>query len=231
MFLRSYIKRLQFLLAGYDILEISRLQNETKKFILLFPFLNNYLQHKKRLQLEADLPGFILALSCCLQSGVEPIVAFSKVSSLMPTKSFIYSVGNELNVLLSQDSSEIQALQIINKRYGECSKILELLVRAMLISKSEGASLLQLLKRLHAFASQRQIFLKKVRIATTSHKVSSIGILICALFLLFLQLSIGGVSISDINSSLIGKVIALLGASLIILGVVFTLILHSKDLS
>ena len=147
-------------------------------------------------ELERDLPALLTTIASSVRAGIDP------VSAMLQARAFLQP-GTEIAQELSAFSIEIAAgkddEEAINTfMAGVASADLELFKRCMVLSRRHGASLAEPLHRVVRVVRQRQSFRRKTRGALAMHRMSAVGIALCAAVIAGIQIVMnrGGVQLA-----------------------------------
>lgn len=129
-------------------------------------------------EMERDLPALLTTIASSVRAGIDPI------SAMVQARTF-FQPDTELARELARFSAQIAAGEddegaILAFMNGLRSTDLELFKRCMLLSRRHGASLAEPLHRVVRVVRQRQSFRRKTRGALAMHRMSALGIAVCA---------------------------------------------------
>jgi Flp pilus assembly protein TadB len=101
----------------------------------------------------------------------------------------------------------------------------ELFTRCLILSRRHGSALADPLHRITKVVRQRQSFRRKVVAALAMHRMSAIGIALCAVAMGALQLSMNPSAFDIALHHPVGSVLLLVGGALIAIGVVWMMMM------
>jgi tight adherence protein B len=95
----------------------------------------------------------------------------------------------------------------------------------LLLSRNEGSSLGQSLVRLAKVTRQRQSFERKVRSALAMQRLSTVGLVLCALFTLGFQVMTNTAAVTTALANTGGAMVMALGVVLMLVGVTWMMVI------
>ena len=147
-------------------------------------------------ELERDLPALLTTIASSVRAGIDP------VSAMLQARAF-FQPGTEIAQELSAFAMETAAGKDDEEAMsafmaGVVSADLELFRRCMALSRRHGASLAEPLHRVVRVVRQRQSFRRKTRGALAMHRMSAVGIALCAAVIAGIQVVMnrGGVQLA-----------------------------------
>ncbi len=138
-----------------------------------------------QLAFERDYPTFLISVSSMVKAGLDPVAALQQSAGLFDSSG---SLRQELQALLGEFDKGVVPVKAI-ATFGQSvnSPDVELFQSAFRIAQREGASLGPMLLRLAKVTRQRQSFRRRTRSALALQKLSSLGILGCAVVIVLFQ--------------------------------------------
>lgn len=129
-------------------------------------------------ELERDLPALLTTIASSVRAGLDPVSAMVQARTFFqPTT----EIAQELSAFAAQvATAERDELAMNAFMRGVQSADLELFKRCMALSQRHGASLAEPLHRVVRVVRHRQSFRRKTRGALAMHRMSAIGIALCA---------------------------------------------------
>lgn len=178
-------------------------------------------RERRRDSLDRDLPALLTSVASSVKAGLDPLAALVEARDYFPKAT---PLSDELECLRRGLSSGDDEVAIINRflsGYGNQDG--ELFKRCLLLSRRHGASLAEPLHRITKVVRARHSFRRKVRAALVMHRMSAIGIAVCALIVGAIQaaMNMSGVVMALHHAT--GRIFIIVGASLIISGVCWML--------
>jgi len=163
-------------------------------------------------------------LNCVASSvsaGIDPMIALACARDYFPGNSVI---GGELQAFYQNLQKGLSEEECLAQFCGSISNFdIGMFKACMRLSKRHGSGISDPLRRITKVVRRRQSFRRKTRAALTMHRMSAIGITVCALLIVGIQASM---NIAAFQNALYhptgGKVIAF-GAALIMLGIMWML--------
>lgn len=209
------------LVAVLTVLSIS-----TRLFVLLpialtpfvvFFWLLDHRAMKRAENFERDYPAFLLSLGSAVRTGLDPIVAFCRVGEL-------FHENGELRKCLYCSKEEMERgtpEDEVLKRFALSipHPDINLFRTAFILSRKHGSSISSCLERLVRVTRQRQSFRRKISAAVALQKLSSIGILLCAVAIGCMQIMTNPAAFHDSLAHPMGIRMLAAGALLMFVGV------------
>lgn len=174
---------------------------------------------RTRLQLERDLPALITAIASSVRAGLDPLIAISRSREYFDKESVIGAELERFHSALS--GGEHEEIALTRFAEGIQHPDLELLRSCILLSRKHGCSLADPLHRVTRVVRQRQSFRRKTRGALAMHRMSSIGIVMCAVLITGIQAVMNLDGMQQAISHPVGSKMIILGGALIVTGVVW----------
>jgi Flp pilus assembly protein TadB len=146
----------------------------------------SFLSNRKRMQsFEREYPALLVALASMTKAGNDPFIAMLECRELFSCNSEMYQQLEAVSEAIAHGKTEKEAL----REFGKALEFVELdLLRSVLIlGRQEGASLGNALMRLARVTRQRQSFYRKAQGSLAMQRLSTLGILICAISIVFMQ--------------------------------------------
>jgi len=190
-------------------------------------FLNRYLRSGKRLSVfERDYPALLIVLSSMIKAGNDPFASLLECQNLFIDGSEMRFQLNKIATAIHQGETESNAIH----KFGDDLEFSEvgLLKEVLLLGRQEGASLGQALVRLARVTRQRQSFHRKARAALALQRLSSIGMLLCALCIIVMQFMANPEAFSRALHHPVGSIFLCSGAVAVLVGVVWMLSLSKR---
>ena len=147
-------------------------------------------------ELERDLPALLTTLASSVRAGFDPVSAMVQARAFFQPGTEIARELSEFAALVAAGEGDEGAIGAFMG--GVDSADLELFKRCMALSRRHGASLAEPLHRVVRVVRQRQSFRRKTRGALAMHRMSAVGIALCAGVIAAIQLVMnrGGVSLA-----------------------------------
>lgn len=129
-------------------------------------------------ELERDLPALLTTIASSVRAGVDPVLGMVQARKFFRPESLVARELEEFDQRLKAGESEEAALEAFMAELSSAD--LQLFKRCMWLSRCHGASLAEPLHRVVRVVRQRQSFRRKTRGALAMHRMSAIGIALCA---------------------------------------------------
>ncbi len=174
---------------------------------------------RRRAELDRDLPALLTNLASSVRAGLDPLVALSASRDYFSPGSIIYQELEVFHKALQRGEGEDEAIHQL------CQSIqhpdLPLLRSCLHLSRRHGSSLADPLHRVARVVRQRQSFRRKTNAALVMHRMSAIGIVVCAVVIGLMQLGVNHKAVMQAVAHPIGLPMLLFGGFLILSGVVW----------
>ena len=171
----------------------------------------------RRQEIERDLPALLTTVASSVRAGIDPLVAVATAREYFPATS---TLGRELEQFHRAVQAGAREEALIA---GFCDSIrhpdLPLFRACLAFSRRQGSSLAEPLHRVTRVLRQRQSFRRKTRGALVMHRMSSIGIVMCAVFIGAMQAAVNMEAIKQALVHPVGSKVLLAGVVLIAGGV------------
>ena len=170
-------------------------------------------------EMERDLPALLTTIASSVRAGIDPVSAMVQARAFFQPST---EIARELAAFAARvaagesDEGAISAFM-----HGLKSADLELFKRCMALSRRHGASLAEPLHRVVRVVRQRQSFRRKTRGALAMHRMSAVGISLCAGLIALMQVFTNPDGIKLVFEHSIGSALLISGGALIVIGVVW----------
>lgn len=211
----------------HNLLEDTEKQLVVKKNCQGADFLQKYFQGRRRLSsFERDYPALLVVLSSMIKAGGDPFVCLIECRNLFSDESEIHFQLNRIADAIHQGETERSAIE----KFGNDLDFSEvsLLREVLLLGRQEGASLGQALIRLARVTRQRQSFHRKARAALALQRLSSLGMLLCALCIVVMQFFANPEAFWRAVNHPVGSIFLCSGACAVLVGVIWMLSLSRR---
>ena len=181
----------------------------------------------RTMALERDLPALLNSVASSVRAGVDPVCALTDAREYLPPLSpLVADLGRFKNALAS-GVDEIEAIESLFG--GEKTPDLELFTRCLILSRRHGSALSEPLHRVTRVVRQRQSFRRKTRAALAMHRMSAIGIALCAVCIGGLQLATNADGVRIAMNSSMGIWSLSGGAVLVAIGLLWMLMMGREE--
>jgi Flp pilus assembly protein TadB len=179
----------------------------------------------RRHSIDRDLPALLTSVASSVRAGIDPLQALLEARDYFPSSSVLVeeigvikrgiAAGEEENVLVEG------FLSSFNHPDGELFK------RCLLLSRRHGSSLSEPLHRVTRVVRQRQSFRRKTSAALAMHRMSAMGISVCALFIGAVQVGMNAEGVINAFHHPMGGKFLAGGVAMILIGVVWMMSMGS----
>lgn len=140
---------------------------------------------KNRNALDRDLPALLTSVASSVRAGIDPLSALIGARDYFPKESVLVREIEKLRRGIAEGRDEEELIEEFLALYGNQDG--ELFKRCLILSRRHGGSLGEPLHRITRVVRQRQSFRRKTRAALAMHRMSAIGIALCAVAMTALQ--------------------------------------------
>ena len=171
----------------------------------------------RRESLDRDLPALLTSVASSVKAGLDPLSALIEAREYFAKQSPLAMELDALRKGLSSGDDEVSIVQRFLAGYENADA--ELFKRCLLLSRRHGASLAAPLHRITRVVRARHSFRRKVRAALAMHRMSAVGIALCALVVGAIQgaMNMKGVRIAIEHPT--GRALLIAGGALMVLGI------------
>ena len=177
--------------------------------------------HKR--DIERDLPALLTSIASSVRAGIDPLAAVIAAHEYLPRGSILSKELEQVGHALSEGRDEEMVLEQFLAVYR--NQEAELFKRCLILSRRHGGALAESLHRITKVARQRQSFRRKTRAALAMHRMSAIGIALCAGAMGTLQLTMNPRSVDLAVSHPVGGKLLAVGGALIALGIIWMMMM------
>jgi Flp pilus assembly protein TadB len=176
---------------------------------------------------ERDLPALVTSVASSVRAGVDPLRAICDAEEYFPPESpFVPEVRRVKQRLAAGDDEFAVVADFLVE---DANPDVELFKQCILLSRRHGSSLAEPLHRVVRTIRQRQSFKRKTRAALAMHRMSAVGIAGCAIVITGMQLVMNITGVKTAFENPAGKIFIGIGASLIVVGVVWMLQMGKEE--
>lgn len=168
---------------------------------------------------ERDYPALLISLASSVRTGLDPLTALLNSKELFSKTSEMHRELNDLNKKVVEGLSEEMVLRGFGA--GVPHPDLPLFRCAFILSRRQGASISECLKRLARVTRQRQSFRRKIKSAVAMQKLSAIGIGFCAIVIAGIQFFSNPDAVESALAHPMGSMVLSCGGSLIVFGMIW----------
>lgn len=182
---------------------------------------------KRITAIERDLPALLTSVASSVRAGIDPIRAIADAARYFPAESPFVSEIRLFSQRLAQGADECEAIEQLLA--GDNNVDVELFKRCILLSRRHGSSLADPLHRVVRVVRQRQSFKRKTRAALAMHRMSALGIALCAILIAVMQLAMNSKGVALAFERTAGRVLLSVGGVLISAGVGWMLCMGKEE--
>jgi Flp pilus assembly protein TadB len=189
--------------------------------VMLAFFAHRYFQHRaerwRREAIDRDLPAFLTTVASSVRAGIDPIRAICDSESYFAPQSPFVPEIRKVKDSIAQGQDEAVVIRAFFESVYSCD--LELFKQCLVLSRQLGGSLAEPLHRVVRVVRNRQSFRRKTRAALAMHRMSALGIALCAVIIVGMQLAVDSSRVVMTIQHPVGKVLLGGGVALITIGV------------
>lgn len=168
---------------------------------------------------DRDLPALLTSVASSVRAGIDPLVALSEAREFLPSDSALTVELERFHRSLTAGGDEEE---VIDRLFREITTPdIELFKGCLRLSRKHGSSLAEPLHRVTRVVRQRQSFRRKTRAALAMHRMSAVGISLCAALIALMQAFTNPDGIKLVFEHSIGSALLISGGALIVIGVVW----------
>jgi tight adherence protein B len=171
--------------------------------------------------IDRDLPALLTTIASSVRAGIDPIRAMCDAESYFPLRSPFVAEIRKFKSSFEEGKDEVVAIEQFLRE--DSSVDLLLFKQCLLLSRQLGSSLADPLHRVVRVVRSRQSFRRKTRAALAMHRMSAVGIALCALLIVGMQVVVDSSRVAMTIQHPVGRVLLCGGVSLIGLGVIWML--------
>ena len=176
-----------------------------------------------RQAIDRDLPALLTSVASSVRAGVDPVSALLSARDYFQKETPLVREIEGLQRGLVSGGDEEELLEAFLAIYS--SQEGELFKRCLILARRHGSSLGEPLHRITRVVRQRQSFRRKVKAALAMHRMSAIGIALCAVAMGALQLVMNPHSLDIAIHHPTGRVLLIGGICLISCGLVWMMMM------
>ena len=173
--------------------------------------------------IERDLPALLTSVASSVRAGIDPLASVITGREYLPRGSILIQELEQVRQALLDGRDEEVVLEDFLAVYR--NQEAELFKRCLILSRRHGGSLAESLHRVTKVARQRQSFRRKTRAALAMHRMSAIGIALCAGAMGALQCGMNHRSVELAVSHPVGVKLLLLGGTLMAFGIMWLMVM------
>lgn len=182
---------------------------------------------KRFAEVDRDLPALLTFLASSVRAGLDPMVALLEAPHYLPEGTVLHQAVGECASKIKAGEREEECIRSLCERVPHPD--LPLLRSCLLISRRHGTSIAEPLHRVTRVVRQRQSFRRKVRGALVMHRMSAMGIALCAILISLMQFLTNYPAMMAAIRHPVGSKILMCGAFLIFVGVSWMMTMGQKE--
>lgn len=177
--------------------------------------------------IDRDIPILLTSVASSVRAGIDPIRAMCDAEEYFLAQSPLAGEIKRFKQSLAVGDDEFEALESFFVKEG--NRDIELFKRCIILSRRHGSSLAEPIHRVMRVVRQRQSFRRKTKAALAMHRMSAIGIAMCAVVITAMQLVMNYAGVQIALTNPLGLVLLCSGISLIGIGVVWMLMMGKEE--
>lgn len=135
----------------------------------------------RRHGIDRDLPALLTSVASSVRAGLDPLQALLEARDYFPRGSVLVEEIERLKQGIAAGGEECALIEDFLSSYNHPDG--ELFKRCLILSRRHGSSLAEPLHRVTRVVRQRQSFRRKTTSALAMHRMSAVGIVLCAVFI------------------------------------------------
>lgn len=139
------------------------------------------LARARRQSIDRDLPALLTSVASSVRAGIDPLQALLEARDYFPSSSVLVEEIERIKRGIEAGEEEGALIEGFLRSFNHPDG--ELFKRCLLLSRRHGSSLAEPLHRVTRVVRQRQSFRRKTVAALAMHRMSAIGITLCAVFI------------------------------------------------
>lgn len=184
-------------------------------------YFRNRAERRRREAIDRDLPAFLTTVASSVRAGIDPIRAICDAESYFAPQSPFVSEIRKFKHCIAQGDEEAAVIE--GFLVAERNVDLELFKQCLFLSRQLGGSLAEPLHRVVRVFQSRQSFRRKTRAALAMHRMSALGIALCAVVIVGMQFAVDSSRVVMTLYHPVGRVFLGGGVALIVIGVIWML--------
>ena len=177
--------------------------------------------------IDRDIPILLTSVASSVRAGIDPIRAMCDAEEYFLAQSPLAAEIKRFKQSLAVGDDEFEALESFFVKEG--NRDIELFKRCIILSRRHGSSLAEPIHRVMRVVRQRQSFKRKTKAALAMHRMSAIGIAMCAVVITAMQLVMNYAGVQIALTNPLGLVLLCSGISLIGIGVFWMLMMGKEE--
>lgn len=176
-----------------------------------------------RRALDRDLPALLTSVASSVRAGIDPLSALLSAREYFHGDSPLIHEVEKIRSGLAAGVEEEALLESFLTTYA--SQEGELFKRCLILSRRHGCSLAEPLHRITKVVRQRQSFRRKIKAALAMHRMSAVGIALCAGAMGALQIGMNPAAFEIAIRHPIGGKLLIGGVALILIGLTWMMLM------
>lgn len=179
--------------------------------------------HANRRALDRDLPALLTSVASSVRAGIDPLSALLAAREYLQNDSPLVHEVEKIRSGLGDGAEEETLLESFMTTYA--SQEGELFKRCLILSRRHGCSLAEPLHRITKVVRQRQSFRRKIKAALAMHRMSAVGIALCAGAMGALQIGTNPAAVEIAMRHPMGGKLLIAGITLILIGLTWMMLM------
>lgn len=184
-------------------------------------------ERKRHAAIERDLPALLTSVASSVRAGIDPLQAIANADEYFQADSPLFGEVRLFKQRIKNGEDEFETIEqfLADDNHAD----VELFKRCILLSRRHGSSLADPLHRVVRVVRQRQSFKRKTRAALAMHRMSAIGIALCAILIAAMQVAMNAKGVALAFEKTAGIILLSGGGVLIALGVGWMLCMGKEE--
>lgn len=185
------------------------------------------IEQRRRDAIERDFPALLTSVASSVRAGIDPLRALCDAEAYFAPGSPLVEELQVFRGRLAAGEDEVAAIELLMA--SEDNPDIELFKRCLVLSREHGSSLAEPIHRVTRVVRQRQSFRRKTRAALAMHRMSALGIAMCAILIGGMQFVMNLSGIRVALESTAGIALLSIGGLLIVAGVWWMLLMGREE--
>ena len=179
----------------------------------------------RRQSIDRDLPALLTSVASSVRAGLDPLQALLEAREYFPADSVLVEEIERIKRGIAAGDEECALIEGFLSSFHHPDG--ELFKRCLLLSRRHGSSLAEPLHRVTRVVRQRQSFRRKTTAALAMHRMSAVGIAVCAVFIGAVQVIMNVQAVVAAFHHPVGGSFLIGGVTMILIGVVWMMSMGS----
>ncbi|MFO0416777.1 MAG: type II secretion system F family protein [Pseudomonadota bacterium] len=184
-------------------------------------------ERRRAALIDRDLPALLTSVASSVRAGIDPLRALADANSMFPPGS---PFSLEVKLFKERITAGDDEFEVIDKFLADdYNSEVELFKSCLSLSRRHGSPLADSLHRVVRVVRQRQSFKRKTRAAMAMHRMSAIGIALCAGVICLTQFTTNYSGVKNAFNNPLGIALLGAGATLLVAGVTWMLFMGKEE--